>query len=361
MKIGIYDPYLDSLSGGEKYMLSMAECLSHRHEVDVFWDDRTVADKASMKLNLDLKKVNIRTNYFTSKSKFSERILKSKEYDLLIILSDGSIPLTLAHRTFLHFQHPVEWVDLSIKTRLKLFKINKIICNSFFTKKFIDKKFGVNSVVLYPPCISKSAISNDLNENLQLKKNVILTVGRFSPADNGTDVKKIGIMIETFKKMVDEGLKNWEFVCAVSYLKENENFFKKSIKNTGNYPIRIVENCSFDMLADLYKKAKIYWHGAGYGEDLDRNPERAEHFGITTVEAIANGAVPIVFNGGGQTEIVEDRINGFLWDDLEELKTKTKKIMIDDKLRIDMNRIGRRKIEDYTFENFCSRLEQITK
>ena len=38
MKIGIFDPYLGTLSGGEKYMLSIASCLSKEHEVYVFWD-----------------------------------------------------------------------------------------------------------------------------------------------------------------------------------------------------------------------------------------------------------------------------------------------------------------------------------
>ena len=38
MRIGIYDPYLDTLSGGEKYMLSAASCLAKEHKVFIFWD-----------------------------------------------------------------------------------------------------------------------------------------------------------------------------------------------------------------------------------------------------------------------------------------------------------------------------------
>ena len=39
MKIGVYDPYLDDVGGGEKYMLTTAECLSNDHDVTIFWDN----------------------------------------------------------------------------------------------------------------------------------------------------------------------------------------------------------------------------------------------------------------------------------------------------------------------------------
>ena len=44
----------------------------------------------------------------------------------------------------------------------------------------------------------------------------------------------------------------------------------------------------------LYRRAAVYWHATGLGEDLDADPVRAEHFGITTVEAMSAGAVPVV-------------------------------------------------------------------
>ncbi len=59
--------------------------------------------------------------------------------------------------------------------------------------------------------------------------------------------------------------------------------------------------------------ASIYWHAGGLGEDPDRHPDRFEHFGITVVEAMAAGAVPLVFAAGGPAEIVEHGVNGFHW------------------------------------------------
>ena len=44
-----------------------------------------------------------------------------------------------------------------------------------------------------------------------------------------------------------------------------------------------------------------------------------EHFGISTVEACAAGAVPVVIGKGGQKEIVQDGKNGLLWMTKSEL------------------------------------------
>ena len=41
MKIGIYSPYLDTLGGGERYMISLASHWSKSHEVSVYWDSKT--------------------------------------------------------------------------------------------------------------------------------------------------------------------------------------------------------------------------------------------------------------------------------------------------------------------------------
>jgi len=57
--------------------------------------------------------------------------------------------------------------------------------------------------------------------------------------------------------------------------------------------------------------------------DPIEQPSRQEHFGMTIVEAMSAGAVPIVFRGGGPMEIIRPGFEGFLWSDLPELKRLT--------------------------------------
>ena len=79
-------------------------------------------------------------------------------------------------------------------------------------------------------------------------------------------------------------------------------------------------NVEYGKLRQLYSQATLYWHATGYGENEAHHPERFEHFGITPVEAMAAGCVPIVLGKGGLPEIVEHDKSGFLWNTLDELK-----------------------------------------
>jgi len=321
MRIGIFDPYLDTLGGGERYMLAIASCLSKHHEAYVFWDDPLILNKASDRFSLDLSNVHLSENIFSTKHFFFKRLLTSYRFDCIFFLSDGSIPFVFSKNIFIHFQFPVEWVNnRMLLNKIKLARVKQILCNSEFTKRYIDKKFGVKSVVIYPP--SNIGISNQKSK-ITDKKNVILTVGRFGKLAEGRNFKKQDVLIETFKKMVDKGLSNWKLVIVISYREQDISDIGYLKNMIGDYPIETYENLRSDILDQKYKEAKIYWHAVGFEEDLHKHPELAEHFGMATVEAMARGAVPVVFDAGGQKEIVENNINGLLWDTIDELIEKT--------------------------------------
>jgi len=106
------------------------------------------------------------------------------------------------------------------------------------------------------------------------------------------------------------------------------------------YPIELKYDTSVGELQDLLKSAKIYWHATGYDEIADKNPDKFEHFGLSTIEAAQAGAVPVVFNGGGQPEMIHHAQNGFLWDTTDELMKYTKLFIDDDEAWKDFSRIA---------------------
>jgi glycosyltransferase involved in cell wall biosynthesis len=109
----------------------------------------------------------------------------------------------------------------------------------------------------------------------------------------------------------------------------------------------------------LYNESAIYWHASGYGEDEERDPVRFEHFGITTVEGMAAGCVPVVLGKGGQTEIVSHGQNGYLWYNLNELKNLTLRLCQDIVLR---NHLAYEAMQDsrkYSTNKFNSRLSSL--
>ena len=352
MKIGIYDPYLDSLSGGEKYMLTAASCLSQKHDVYIFWDDSKIIREIKKKFDIDLSKVKFITNIFTSNFSTGKRFLRSKKFDAILFLSDGSFPV-LGCQLYVHFQFPVEWVNAKqILTRLKIKRIKRIICNSKFTKQYIDKKFAINSIVIYPPV-------DDFDIKKAQKENIILNVGRYGEFQNATSFKKQEFMIEAFKRMLKKGLQNWKLVMVISFTKKDLSNVRKLKKQIKGYPIEILENINLNELKKAYKEAKIYWHAAGFGENLKLNPERAEHFGITTVEAMKNGVVPVVINSGGQTEIITDKIDGFLWDRESEFISLTQKLIADEELLGQMSKQAIKNSGRFSKKEFCRQINEI--
>lgn len=344
-------------------MLTIASCLvKASHQVFIFWDPTSkhkITNGVKQRFNLDLSAVTFTNNIFGKNVSFLSRFLSIRNYDEIIYLSDGSIPFVFPKKLILHFQFPVEWVDGgNIKTKLKLVLTKKIICNSVFTKKFIDKKFGIDSTVLYPPA---SVRSQRLEVRSQTKENIILTVGRFGRLPEGNDFKKQDVMIKTLKKMVDNGFKDWEFIVVVS-CQDRDSYQLRQLEDLiKGYPIKIIKNASGSELQKLYAKAKIYWHAAGFGEDLNKRPELAEHFGISTVEAMGAGAVPVVISAGGQKEIISDGKNGFLWDTLEELQEKTLRLVRDQNLWNNLSKEAKKRAQFFSNRRFCQELEKIIK
>lgn len=352
MKIGIYSPYLDTLTGGEKYIFSAASCLSREHKVVVFWDDPSILDGASAKFDIDLKNVRVTGNIFSKDTNFFKRYFQSRKYDRILYLSDGSLPL-ISSKLLVHFQFPVEWVNTnSFLFLYKKSRVKRYVCNSYFTKSFIDRKFGVESNVLYPPA------GTARKEKFE-KEKIILTVGRFSKLPNGTDFKKLSVLVDSFKRFQKKRLKGWKMVIITSVIDEEEEYYKKFEASVKSDYISIIKNADHKTITSFYEKAMIYWHASGYGEDLAKHPDRAEHFGISTVEAMSYGAVPVVINAGGQTEIVKDGENGYLWDTTDELIRKTHKIAVDKNMfgHTQANAIDSSK--KFSLERFCEELNHL--
>jgi len=314
MNIGIYNPYLDTLGGHERYTLGIAQYLSHVHSVTVFWDDPAIRTKARDRFGFPLEKIRIQPNVW-NKSRLFEKSRISRSFDIMVFVSDGSIPLSFSKRTVVLFEFPVPWVRLSAIVRFKVRRISAFICNSSFTKKYIDKTFHISSLVAQPGIDTKT-----LQKHQNKKTKTILSVGRFT---RGMNTKKQSEMIDAFIGLYESGISDWSYHLVGGVLPHDEGYLKTLKARANGYPIYFHSNISRDTLIALYKSAGIYWHATGFGEDLDLHPERAEHFGMSTIEAMAAGAVPVVFAGGGQVDIISDGSNGFLWKDIDTLKNKT--------------------------------------
>jgi glycosyltransferase involved in cell wall biosynthesis len=315
MKIGIYSPYLDSFGGGERYCLALAAHWSKIHDVRIFWGDSGLGAATKKRLNIDITRAHIVPNIFKSRSLWI-RFLETRPLDCLFVLTDGSMPMSFARRNILHLQVPFARVDVP---EWKLGRYQAVVCNSEFTRANIDPRLRARSTVIFPPVAP-------IAKGRKKKAKMILSVGRFS---NHYQAKKQHVLIEAFIDAQNKGtLTGWKLVLAGGLLPSDEKYFSQLKKRSSGYAIELVANSAHSQLTSLYNEASIYWHAAGFGET---DPKRMEHFGIATVEAMSAGCVPIVFNGGGQPEILNKSTLGFLWDTKEELIAKTEAIIQDEK------------------------------
>lgn len=357
MRIGIYDPYLDDLGGGEKYMMTIAQSLSDKHEVTVFWDNEQDVKELLRRFSLNLTRVKIEKNIFSPKISFLKKLRETARYDVIIFLSDGSIPFSLSKKLILHLQQPLEHIEThSLKNMLKFSRVSSVFCNSNYTLSFNKKKLShVYSTIIYPPIIIQKM-------NVK-KENIVLHVGRFRVRNVGiADYKKQEVMVDAFKQMVDKKMvKDWKFVLAVSYKQEDEERFSLLVKSTKGYPISFLINQPNDKLWDIYNRAKIYWHASGYGEDLENHPEYAEHFGISTVEAMGAGAVPVAVNSGGQREIITNKKNGYLWESIEELQEKTEYLINNFDVWSEMSEQAAIRAQDFSYQKFQEKIVELVE
>ncbi len=306
----IVSPYLDHLGGGERYMLSLASVLeSLGHEIYFAWDNLGEINSLAGMFGLTLSRPQLDPpvkNLYITHHPLS-MYLATRPYDVVVYLSDGSIPLLGGKRNILHMQVPFHGVKgRSWKNQLKKRFIHSVIVNSRFTKKIIDQEFNIDSIVLYPPVAPIKSGS---------KEKIILSVGRFEPSLN---TKHQDVLIQAFRELSPQ-LPGWKLVLAGA--SSNEDWVNHLRQLADGLPIEFMVNATYHELCAMYSISSIYWHAAGYGINESKNPELTEHFGISSVEAISAGCIPLVVPSGGQKEIVPDP--SLHWTTIPELIVKT--------------------------------------
>lgn len=378
-KVLILNPYVPTLGGGEKYMGYMCQALEQYYEnnivieilvfnyndIDVTSDDYITVNDINKQYNLTLKNTSFRKIPPEEQQTFGDmnRMLNaiSSEYDLAINFMIFSKYILAAKKNIYVCMFPPQrdkqlgrWkqrVIIYIENEKFLKSYDKFIIISEFSKKWFIKYWGKNvkTKIIYSPVFSEENIEGRYIE--KNKKNIILSVGRFFPsAHSKNQLEMVRFFINNENK-----LNGYEYHLAgsISNLKEDQEYLRKikKISSKSNNVI-IHENCKYEDLMELYAQAKVFWHATGFGVNEEQMPEKMEHFGITTVEAMSYGVVPIVIQKGGQSEIVIEGVNGFLWKNEEECIEKTCKIIKEDKMRTVMAQKAVERSKRFSTERF---------
>ena len=169
-----------------------------------------------------------------------------------------------------------------------LMKNTLVLTNSEYTRKAISNAFNIDAKILYPP------VDVETFQEIALKSNqrddMVLVISRIAPD------KQIENAIEVARIMRGRGI--GKIMTIAGNLHYYDHQYYQQMKNMiADYDlsdyVSLRTNISFSRLIQLMQLAKVYFH-----------PRIDEHFGISIVEAMASGLVPVVSNIGGHTEFV---------------------------------------------------------
>jgi GT2 family glycosyltransferase/glycosyltransferase involved in cell wall biosynthesis len=320
---GIYTPYNIIPGGGERYLLSVMrvfETLGYSLTLvvpEVYSRIRISAVLEKLELTLDA--IEIITH---------QEAEQSRRFDLFFSLGNEICPpcKTLGDISLYCCQFPLPSAQQELDRRLPwLTDYDAVICYSEFVAEEIGKKIvefdlqDQHLQVVSPPVGMKIDVPKSS------PKSGILAIGRFF---SGGHCKRQDMMVSAMKGLKDRGVQSrLNLVGSLHPEPEHREYFTKCQTDAKDLPVTFHVDAASDTLGDLLYKSSLYWHGAGLGVNVDKDPGNCEPFGISVVEAMAARVIPFVVNNGGPSLIVEDGISGFHYSSEEELVALTEKVL----------------------------------
>lgn len=386
-RVGIFDHLSQSIGGSTLVVAEMAVQLSQHYAVDLIHDGKgfTLASLATA-FGLDLTRVNERImhNWLDSfsppniKVGYLRRMLQldrqlTEPYDLFIYSGYGVPPFCSAGHGLVYCHFPFEshpnqdllhthgwenrsrldrWLRLRGYTWLWNWRMRgyqTLLGNSKFTSGWIERRWERPSEVLYPPVAIEPASVG--------KENLIVSLGRFTVRDEKNHI----LSLKAFRQFLATTGGNWR-LCLMGFCTDRPHdraYLEQLQAISGDIPVTFVVNASRQTLWTHLAKAKVYWHAKALGGEGNVSPEYMEHFGIATVEAMGAGCVPLVPMSGGQPEIVEHEVSGFLCRDVHALLQHTSRLADDESLCEQMGRAAKERSTFFCPETFKQRLNQL--
>lgn len=363
-RIGIYDHALHFVGGGQKYALTMADALRHNFQIEYITNLPVATGVLShwhgLALDFPVKVVplaslqgyqsgNINPGFVreASRNPFDAVSRQSSRYDIFVNANMLTRVRPRAGKSVFVCHFPDQKRDAAWYVD----HYDLLINNSAYGARWTRALWGLKPHLTLTPPI-------DMNGVKRPKRNIILSVSRFEESGSKKQLEMIAAFAALCRQR-PEIKKTWRLVLCGGSL-PRERYIKRvaaaHLMADASLPIDIMTNIGSSELRAVYAQSKIFWHLCGLDETA---PERIEHFGMTTVEAMQNHCVPIVFNGGGQKEIVEHGRSGFLINSSSGLRAATLEL-IKNPARLRRTAVAAwRRSKDFSTDKFRGRVREI--
>jgi glycosyltransferase involved in cell wall biosynthesis len=365
----------------------LAAILSRFYEVELISDrtEFTLGDLASA-FSLDLEQVKQRSVAGLSGDGFEipgklgafGQIKRSRaiadSYDLFVYCGHGVPPFCRGKRGLIYCHFPrqpapriglgesEQWarrnrLDRALRStaydflwRVRMRPYKAVLANSSFTAHWVERYWGLPAEVVYPPI--------EMTVPEAMKRNLIASVGRFDGCFRRG--KEQLAQVTAFREFLAKVGGDWK-ICLIGscHTPEEKAYLARVQQAAEGLPATFMVNADRDAICRTLAESKLFWHTQGLSSDDTKYPWEAEHFGIATVEAMRAGCVPVVIASGGQKEIVEQGVSGFLCKDLLELVEKSAAVALGDHLLRSLSERAKQRSMAFTREIFERRVMQI--
>ena len=300
MNIGIVHPFLDLLGGAEQTTKHLVQGLDNcGYKITLYTLTDSCVDIGS---NIKhLKKRLFPSNRILFRIYNVNHIFKTIKDQDIIILSSGdltipSIPFEKDLIIYCHSTFEFESRNRQNKVQNKLNIYKRIIknhvskrvdqlntshftyiANSIYTKNKLKELFNIDSRVIYPP-VDYAAIHNTQRTN-------VITIARYSPEKN------LEFNIQVMKDT--QFAHNTYQIIGNSNILYQQKYFEQLKEMSQNHThVHLLLNISRERLEDKLNSAKVYFSTS------------KETFGVSVVESIMAGCIPIVPDNTANIETV---------------------------------------------------------
>jgi glycosyltransferase involved in cell wall biosynthesis len=266
---------------------------------------------------------------------------QGQDYDLLISAYNAA-DLGCPGMQYIHWVKVVEGGKYYKYNRISQFamdglKSNFSWANSHFVAQKIQKTYGIESQVIYPPVVIKSS-----DIPWTAKEEAFICSGRLIEA------KSPHRIIEILKQVRAQGFKVKLYLTGGGggiYALQYQRFLAQLIKSNQDWVI-LCKNLSYEDYTKVLYRCK-------YGIHFKQEP-----FGISIAEMLKAGALPFVRNQGGQVEIVGSDHNNLLFENDQDAVAKITHVLSNPSEQLKLVEALKSRQELFSTQKFTTQISQ---
>jgi GT2 family glycosyltransferase len=320
----LYSPFPLVVGSGWRYLLTIAQQLSQRYHTYVVTPERYSSyrlRRIAEELDLDLSRVRLVP--LAALPRFAD-------CDVFVAIGDEALPPhpPIGRRRIFVCRFPCpmrsshvargwEWLDGYDDV---------LVYSAFAARQFRARAARVARRV--PPVTILAPPSAEYEDTGRKRvPGRILNVATFARAAH---CRRQDTLVEAFRDLVEaSGRTDLELhlVGTVSADPASREFYLDVQRRARGLAVFFHINPLPEDVRELYASSSYYWHATGYGQSEVLFPERMEHFGLAVVQAMASGALPLVYAAGDVAETVADGLTGYHWRTTGELVRKTRELL----------------------------------